>query len=402
MKLQNELLQAINLVLSHNWPSKITHASIKSPVPQKYLKLDSAPECYRIYICTNGNNTVVVPTKSGEKRIKLKAGEAIVAYPGCWIHGLPPRKTSIFDNLGIQVSDSAIEFSENSNRSWPFRDLSFDLPTITSEENIQSVRQAVELFNNPIMETSPNISKSIVRLVYKLLKVELSQEINPKVLNKKQRNRYHLQQLIFHLDRNFNQPLTREKLAKQFNLANSTVAKFFKYELNTTFRKYLTMLRMKYAAELLFSATYLNVSAISKATGYSQDESFSYAFEKYFGLTPTAFRNTMTGSKQATEIVPNTFHNTLKLLSIRELQIMSSKAEKKVSITIPFTNLSNQPVETFLVTSDNKHVLYARVQPQNIAYLKIGNNSIIIIKNLEGKILGGYFAGKQGNIAVYR
>ena len=67
------------------------------------------------------------------------------------------------------------------------------------------------------------------------------------------------------------------------------LTKLFRSKYGFTMYDYLLSLRMKRAIELLENDSY-KIQDISDRLGYSDNHYFSKAFKKYYGFTPTEFR----------------------------------------------------------------------------------------------------------------
>jgi two-component system response regulator YesN len=99
-----------------------------------------------------------------------------------------------------------------------------------------------------------------------------------------------MRQVKQYLAQNFGDPeLSLQEVARQINLSPSHFSMVFGQEAGTTFRSYLTEIRMGKAKELLRTTT-LRPSEISSQVGYNDPHYFSYVFRKHTGLTPTEFR----------------------------------------------------------------------------------------------------------------
>jgi two-component system response regulator YesN len=89
--------------------------------------------------------------------------------------------------------------------------------------------------------------------------------------------------------------LSLQEVARDINLSPSHFSMVFGQEAGTTFRSYLTEIRIGRAKELLRTTT-LRPSEIAGQVGYSDPHYFSYVFRKRTGLTPTEFRTQPQGS----------------------------------------------------------------------------------------------------------
>ena len=76
-------------------------------------------------------------------------------------------------------------------------------------------------------------------------------------------------------------------------MSENYLTTLFKKEMTLTFKKYLTMVRMENAKELL-SNPQLKVHHVAEQVGYSNDDYFSKIFKQVTGLSPTKYRTTIT------------------------------------------------------------------------------------------------------------
>jgi two-component system, response regulator YesN len=82
---------------------------------------------------------------------------------------------------------------------------------------------------------------------------------------------------------------TMRDLAEHVRLSPSHMQRLFKQETGARLGEWLTELRLQRAAHLLRDS-YLSVKEITHAVGYEHVSSFTRAFERRFGNSPTAYR----------------------------------------------------------------------------------------------------------------
>lgn len=92
-----------------------------------------------------------------------------------------------------------------------------------------------------------------------------------------------------YIEKNFDQDLTLEEIAKEVHLNSSYLSHIFKEEMGCGFTDYLTETRLDKAQELLRNSNQ-NVTAIANQVGYKNANYFSQVFKKKNGLTPTEYR----------------------------------------------------------------------------------------------------------------
>ncbi|MBC8061097.1 MAG: response regulator [Clostridiaceae bacterium] len=86
--------------------------------------------------------------------------------------------------------------------------------------------------------------------------------------------------------------ITINKLCNYLHISPTYFSFIFKRETEMTFVNYLTQIRMDMSKELL-RTTNMKSSAIAKYVGYSEPNYFSYCFKKYFGVSPSEYRNSL-------------------------------------------------------------------------------------------------------------
>ena len=99
-----------------------------------------------------------------------------------------------------------------------------------------------------------------------------------------------IQQARSYVDRHYMDPnISLNEVAAQVNHSPSHFSTVFSQEAGTTFKQYLTEVRIKKARELL-RTTNARSYEIACQVGYTDPHYFSYVFRKNTGLTPTDFR----------------------------------------------------------------------------------------------------------------
>ncbi len=96
-----------------------------------------------------------------------------------------------------------------------------------------------------------------------------------------------VQHAIHFVEKNIDSKLTMSLVAKSCKTSASTLNRRFQDELGLSFIRYLRKRRLTYARQLLSSGLY-NVSQAAWACGYEDLSSFSKAFKREFGSSPSA------------------------------------------------------------------------------------------------------------------
>ena len=98
----------------------------------------------------------------------------------------------------------------------------------------------------------------------------------------------YIQDVILLAAENLASPPTIRELADRFNIGQSKFCSDFKRHTGSTYKKYLTDLRMARARDLLLSGS--SIINASLETGYSSEAHFIKTFHSYYGVTPGALR----------------------------------------------------------------------------------------------------------------
>lgn len=94
---------------------------------------------------------------------------------------------------------------------------------------------------------------------------------------------------IRYMNRHLSEKINMDELAARVYLSHTGLIWKFRQELNTTPSKYLILLRLRYAKQLLLHHDY-TVTEVAELCGYTNPYYFTNAFHQYTGKSPTDFR----------------------------------------------------------------------------------------------------------------
>ena len=98
----------------------------------------------------------------------------------------------------------------------------------------------------------------------------------------------YIQDVLQYIDENFADELSVASLCEKFSVGHTKLLSDFRKATGTTFKKFLTDLRMSRARELLASGS--SIINASLETGYSNEAHFIKIFREYYGVTPGGIR----------------------------------------------------------------------------------------------------------------
>lgn len=114
-------------------------------------------------------------------------------------------------------------------------------------------------------------------------------EINRKLAEKLANVSAYAQQAKGYIDRHYMENITLEIIAGQLNINPTYLSVVFKNEMKMNYSKYLTMVRMEKAKELLRQCD-KNLTQVAHAVGYDRTAYFSNVFKLYAGIKPTEYQ----------------------------------------------------------------------------------------------------------------
>lgn len=91
-----------------------------------------------------------------------------------------------------------------------------------------------------------------------------------------------------YLDRHYNENLSLESLASNFQISSYYMSRIVKLATNLTFSEYVTQVRVEKSKELLKIGN-VSIKEIAFHVGFSSQHYFSRIFKKYTGMTPTEY-----------------------------------------------------------------------------------------------------------------
>lgn len=104
-----------------------------------------------------------------------------------------------------------------------------------------------------------------------------------------------LRRAIIYLESNLEHQVSVAQLAREANMSESTLTRWFKKELDATPADYLTRTRLARARSLLIAGKH-SISEIALSCGFGSVAYFSTRFKRHFGCSPSVFRRDRRGA----------------------------------------------------------------------------------------------------------
>ena len=96
-------------------------------------------------------------------------------------------------------------------------------------------------------------------------------------------------EILDYIDAHFAENITLESMAEHFSMSKEHLSRTFKAYMATTFKKYLTSIRIHHAYQDLIGSD-LSILQIALDNGFSDARSFTNAFKSYYHETPQKYR----------------------------------------------------------------------------------------------------------------
>jgi len=98
-----------------------------------------------------------------------------------------------------------------------------------------------------------------------------------------------LSQIIDYMEKNYDQMITLEEVAKKFFLSTGYLSRYFKQKMGMGFSRFLMNLRLNHSIKDLLYTTD-SISQIAMNNGFPNTKSFSTLFKEVYGTTPHVYR----------------------------------------------------------------------------------------------------------------
>ncbi len=117
-------------------------------------------------------------------------------------------------------------------------------------------------------------------------------------------SRYLLDDMCIYLQQNFQYEITRNSVAKQFNISPNHLSRVFRQEGSMKFSDYLTYVRVD-RAKFMLSRYDMILYEIAQRCGYKDTSYFCRTFKKITGRTPTEYRQSIRVRQAESELHSN-------------------------------------------------------------------------------------------------
>lgn len=193
-----------------------------------------------------------------------------------------------YSGVSITYNNDIVE------RSYPYADralLDFDSPQATDDDRRRLTDLVVEVAQ---WYRQPGTLRTLKlnALLYDILFLVYSRFVTGVRRPEFVRNGRHVfVQIIGFIEDHYTEPITAQDVAERFGYSREHFSRLFKSATGMGFKRFLTDLRLQDAASRIRRST-VPIGDIVEETGFPDSRSLAVAFEKRYGMTPSAYRRT--------------------------------------------------------------------------------------------------------------
>lgn len=164
-------------------------------------------------------------------------------------------------------------------------------PNTESEAYLkEAFAEIYPIFNE--RKTNPLYQIKLNGFFYSILYIIFKDCKAPKLVNGSISTQKHMErctEILDYIDTHYKENVTLQSLADHFSVSKEHMSRVFKTYMATTFKKYLTSIRIHHAYQDLIGSD-LSIVQIALENGFSDARAFTSAFKSYYNDTPQKYR----------------------------------------------------------------------------------------------------------------
>lgn len=233
---------------------------------------------------------------SGDRMI-ITPHKAVMVHPGTvqfmhknLIHRTTYLAEGIYENIDVKFRESVAEHIIKIIGREQF-DMLYDRISITlTPKAVEQMNQIVKLmeheWNNYDVYSNSIIESLTVQFFVTALR---GQSVSPEIDTLLKDRHLSLIDAIHYIQCHYAEDPSLKETAKAVHLSDAYLSRLFTSQLDTTYSRFLTEIKISHAMELLFN-TNLTIAEVAAQCGYSNSNYFSDAFKKIIGISPLQYR----------------------------------------------------------------------------------------------------------------
>ena len=247
---------------------------------QSYSFGPAVRDCYLLHLCLEGEGVFY----SGEERYPIKQGQGFLIHPG---------------KLTFYQADSVNPWSylwvgiggHDAEKYLRLAGLSARNPIFSCTQIDTAKSYILDMMKHHALSAANEIYIQGILMQFLALLVE---DAGCTVSPQQNTSSVYINQAISYIHKNYQNPLTVQEIADYLSLNRSYLTELFLKTVQLSPQQFLTRYRITKSEELLQSSS-LSIQNIAYSCGYSSSFSFSKAFRKVNGLSPSEYRKQKRG-----------------------------------------------------------------------------------------------------------
>lgn len=231
---------------------------------------------YALWIIQSGSLTI----EYGQDKYFLSEGDVFFFYPQVLYHATSSKQCSFifvhFDAI-LGKSCQALHF-------YPFDG---HYPSGKTDTQLASLVASVACLQKREPFSELSVQGSLMFYLSSIMRMRY-QEQGESASSSRSSELARLQPVLIYINHHLAEPIRIEALAQIISLSEKYFISFFKKAMGTTPINYITQVKMKKALEYLNEQSY-SVKEVASMVGYTDIYTFSKAFKKVYGVSPSKF-----------------------------------------------------------------------------------------------------------------
>lgn len=240
-------------------------------------------DCYLLHLCLEGEGVFY----SGEERYPIKQGQGFLIHPGK-LTFYQADSVNLWSYLWVGIG------GHDAEKYLRLAGLSARNPIFSCTQIDTAKSYILDMMKHHALSTSNEFYIQGLLMQFLALLVE---DAGCTVSPQQNTSSVYINQAISYIHKNYQNPLTVQEIADYLSLNRSYLTELFLKTVQLSPQQFLTRYRITKSEELLQSSS-LSIQNIACSCGYSNSFSFSKAFRKVNGLSPSEYRKQKEGDER--------------------------------------------------------------------------------------------------------
>lgn len=231
---------------------------------------------YTLWLVTNGN--IIVETN--DTTMKANVHDVILFYPGESYRAYTDSEKCSFIFLFFELgTTNMIDVFESRNASGLYSGNALNKQATTFQKNYTKRKRMAD----------NSILSSLSDFIQLLNTMFTAADFTPFKIKKQTTHSHEIINTLLYINEHCTENISMKDLALHTGMSEKYFISKFNYNAGISPKQYQIKCRMQLAANMLINSS-CTIAQISEYIGYPDQYSFSKAFHKYFGESPSSFR----------------------------------------------------------------------------------------------------------------